>query len=111
MVPPENTAETNTSTPIKSPPRHPPGHGRGGFFHTHKKGGRGAFLGNFAPLKKRSPPGTAMPYADPQQARDYQRDYRRLRRAGDCTTPGTAPVPTAFRLKTAQDVIDLLEEQ
>jgi hypothetical protein len=53
-----------------------------------------------------------MPYRDPDKARSYQRDYRRLRRAGDsCTTPGTTPVPPAFRLQTAQDVIDLLQEQ
>jgi hypothetical protein len=53
-----------------------------------------------------------MPYADPDKARDYQREYRRLRRAGgDCTTPGTTPVPLHFRLQTAQDVIDLLAEQ
>jgi hypothetical protein len=53
-----------------------------------------------------------MPYSDPGQARNYQREYRRTRRAGDdCTTPGTTPVPLDFRLQTAQDVIDLLEEQ
>jgi hypothetical protein len=35
-----------------------------------------------------------MPYADPDMARGYQREYRRLRRAGeDGTTPGTTPVP------------------
>jgi hypothetical protein len=53
-----------------------------------------------------------MPFADPNRARAYQRDYRRLRRSGDsCTTPGTAPVPVTFRLQTAQDVIDLVQEQ
>src|SRR5437016_3799907 len=53
-----------------------------------------------------------MPYTDPDKARDYQRDYRRLRRNGDlCTTPGTTPVPVEFRLKTAADVLALLEEQ
>jgi hypothetical protein len=53
-----------------------------------------------------------MPFADPEKARTYQRDYRRLRRSGDdCTTPGTTPVPVAFRLQTAQDVINLLQEQ
>jgi len=53
-----------------------------------------------------------MPYANPDRARNYQREYRRSRRAGDArTTPCTAAVPTAFRLQTAQDVIDLLEEQ
>src|SRR3954469_16156819 len=53
-----------------------------------------------------------MPFADADRARDYQREYRRLRRAGDdCTTPGTALVPLEFRLRTASDVLDLLEEQ
>ena len=53
-----------------------------------------------------------MPYKDPEKARAYQREYRRLRRGGDTrTTPGTTLVPTDFRLQTAQDVIDLLAEQ
>jgi hypothetical protein len=53
-----------------------------------------------------------MPFSDPDRARDYQREYRRTRRAGDdCTTPCTTPVPLPFRLQTAQDVIDLLQEQ
>jgi hypothetical protein len=53
-----------------------------------------------------------MPYANPDRARDYQRDYRRLRRAGEtCTTPGTSAIPSAFRLRTSQDVIDLLQGQ
>ena len=53
-----------------------------------------------------------MPFADPDKAKDYQREYRRLRRAGEpCTTPGTTPVPLPFRLQTAADVLALLEEQ
>jgi hypothetical protein len=53
-----------------------------------------------------------MPYADPSRGRDYQRDYRRLRRAGDgCTTPCTTPVPRPFRLRTAADVLALVAEQ
>jgi hypothetical protein len=53
-----------------------------------------------------------MPYSDPDKARNYQREYRRTRRAGDaCTTPGTTPIPREFRLKTAADVVALLEEQ
>src|SRR5262245_1264477 len=53
-----------------------------------------------------------MPFSDPDRARDYQREYRRTRRAGDgCTTPGTTPVPLPFRLQTAADVLSLLEEQ
>jgi hypothetical protein len=58
------------------------------------------------------PEGRAMPFADADKARDYQRDYRRIRRAGDgCTTPCTTQVPLDFRLKTAADVLTLLEEQ
>jgi len=53
-----------------------------------------------------------MPFSNPDRARNYQREYRRLRRAGDrCTTPGTSHIPTDFRLQTAQDVINLLQEQ
>jgi hypothetical protein len=53
-----------------------------------------------------------MPFANPNRARDYQREYRRIRRAGDaCTTPSTTPLPPAFRLATAADVLALLEEQ
>ena len=53
-----------------------------------------------------------MPYKDPDRARAYQREYRRLRRAGDaCTTPCTPSVPMEFRLQTARDVLELIEEQ
>jgi hypothetical protein len=53
-----------------------------------------------------------MPFRDANHARDYQREYRRIRRAGDgCTTPGTTQIPSAYRLKTAADVLALLEEQ
>ena len=53
-----------------------------------------------------------MPFANPDRARHYQREYRRTRRAGDfCTTPSTSPIPLPFRLQTAADVLALLEEQ
>lgn len=53
-----------------------------------------------------------MPFANPDHARHYQREYRRTRRAGDvCTTPSTSPIPLSFRLQTAADVMALLEEQ
>jgi hypothetical protein len=53
-----------------------------------------------------------MPYRDQRKARDYQREYRRTRRNGDgCTTPCTTQIPLPFRLKTAADVLALLEEQ
>lgn len=53
-----------------------------------------------------------MPISDPDRAREYQREYRRLRRGGDpCTTPRTTRLPAEFRLKTAADVLALLDEQ
>lgn len=53
-----------------------------------------------------------MPYKDPDRARDYQRAYRRTRRGGDRrTTPVHPAVPVPTRLKTAADVIELLQEQ
>ena len=53
-----------------------------------------------------------MPYADADRARDYQREYRRMRRCGDgCTTPSTTHIPAEFRLRRAADVLLLLEEQ
>ena len=52
-----------------------------------------------------------MPYRDPGKQRDYQREYGRLRRTGARTTPGTAAIRLPFRLKTAADVLALLEEQ
>jgi hypothetical protein len=51
-----------------------------------------------------------MPFKDPERARAYQREYRRLRRAAD-VHPGTTVIPLPVRLKTAQDVLALLEEQ
>ena len=52
-----------------------------------------------------------MPYKDPEKQRDYQREYKRLQRAGSSQTPGQTLVPLPFRLKTAQDVLALIEEQ
>ena len=34
-----------------------------------------------------------------------------MRRAGECTTPSTSPLPAEFRLQTAADVLALVEEQ
>ncbi len=48
-----------------------------------------------------------MPYKDPEKQRDYQREYKRMQRAGSSQTL----VPFSFRLKTAQDVLALIEEQ
>ena len=52
-----------------------------------------------------------MPYSDPDKARQYQKEYRRSRRVGLSTTPGTSRLPADFRLKTATDVLELLDEQ
>ena len=52
-----------------------------------------------------------VPYKDPEKSRGYQRDYKRLKRAGESQTPCQTQVPVSFRLKTAQDIVALLEEQ
>ncbi len=52
-----------------------------------------------------------MPYRDPDKRRAYDRDYKRTARAGGGPTPGQTLVPLPFRLKTAADVLKLLEEQ
>ncbi len=53
-----------------------------------------------------------MPYKNPDKARDYQREYRRTRRSGDHrTTPVHPALPLPTRLKTAADVLELLQEQ
>ena len=52
-----------------------------------------------------------MPYKDPETRQAYQREYKRMQRAGSGQTPGQTLVPLAFRLKTARDVLALLEEQ
>ena len=52
-----------------------------------------------------------MPYKDPDKRRTYLREYRRLQRAGNGTTPGQTRIPAEFRLKTAADVLALLQEQ
>lgn len=51
-----------------------------------------------------------MPYKDPEAAREYQKQRKRIERAGGGTTH-VQPVPLPFRLKTAADVIGLIEEQ
>lgn len=51
-----------------------------------------------------------MPYKNPQDAREYQRQRKRIERAGGRTTR-VPPAPLPFRLKTAADVVALIEEQ
>lgn len=54
----------------------------------------------------------ALAYKDPEKRRAYNREWMRMRRAGE---PGTPAKPaskeeTAFRLQTARDVLTLLEQ-
>ena len=49
-----------------------------------------------------------MPFKDPEQARKYNRDYQRARRAGS-TGNNVFEFPTNIRIKTAEDVLSLLE--
>lgn len=51
-----------------------------------------------------------MPYKDPESRRAYQRERNRLRGRGSLS-PVTLPLPTPFRLKTAQDAVAVLEQQ
>ena len=52
-----------------------------------------------------------MPYRDTERRRAYDRDYKRTARVGGSLTPRQTLVPLPFRLKTAADVLKLLEEQ
>jgi hypothetical protein len=52
-----------------------------------------------------------MPYRDSEKRTAYQREYKRLKRAGDCQTPSQTLIPMPLRLKTAHDVLALLAEQ
>jgi hypothetical protein len=52
-----------------------------------------------------------VPYRDPEQRRAYDREYKRTARTGGGPTPSQTRVPIPFRLKTAADVLTLLEEQ
>jgi hypothetical protein len=52
-----------------------------------------------------------MPYRDDEQKRAYNREWMRMRRTAESGTPGGTPLPSEFRLRTAQDVIDLLSDQ
>ena len=51
-----------------------------------------------------------MPYKDPEKQREYQREYRRMQRTGR-QTASQRLIPLPMRLKTAQDVLALIEEQ
>ena len=52
-----------------------------------------------------------MPYKDDEKRRLYHREYKRLQRAGMSQTPCQTLLPLPFKLKTARDILVLLEEQ
>lgn len=51
-----------------------------------------------------------MPYRNPDKQRTYKREWARMQRAGEGGTPG-GTLPTPFRLRTAWDILELLQEQ
>ncbi len=51
-----------------------------------------------------------MPYRRKETQRAYNAEWMRLRRAGESGTPGGTDLPTAFRIRAAKDVLELLEE-
>jgi len=52
-----------------------------------------------------------MPFADADRAKDFQRQYRREQRVAAGCTSACTTLPIEQRLQTAQDVIDLLQQQ
>lgn len=52
-----------------------------------------------------------MPYKDPEKQRAYKREWAKMRRVGENGTPCGTLLSLTFRVKTAQDVLVLLEEQ
>lgn len=50
-----------------------------------------------------------MPYSDVDKRREYDRNYKRQQRAGLTASP-TSNLEEPMRIKTAQDVLVLLEE-
>ena len=49
-----------------------------------------------------------MPYSDPEKAREYQREYQRVKRAGSSGT-SALDLPESVRIRTAEDIRMLLE--
>jgi hypothetical protein len=52
-----------------------------------------------------------LPYKDKNKQREYQREYKRNKRRGSTTPPGSVDLPASFRLRTAQDLVELIEQQ
>jgi hypothetical protein len=52
-----------------------------------------------------------MPYKDKSRQREYQREYQSSKRKGSNKTPASVELPASFRLRTAQDLVELVQEQ
>jgi hypothetical protein len=52
-----------------------------------------------------------MPYKDKDKQRAYQREYQRSKRKGANPSATNAELLASFRLRTAQDLVDLVQEQ
>ena len=52
-----------------------------------------------------------MPFADPEQRREYDTQYKRERRAGVPCPPRESALPADFRTRTAKDIVELLADE
>ncbi len=52
-----------------------------------------------------------MPYKDPEKRRAYQREYKRSQHRGGRRTQCQSSIPVKLRIRTARNVLELLEEQ
>ena len=52
-----------------------------------------------------------MPFKNPDDRRQYQRERKRLSPGRPGLSPVSIPIPAPFRLKTAMDAINVLEQQ
>jgi hypothetical protein len=58
-------------------------------------------------MRRREP----MPYKDPEKQREYQRNYQRTKRKGTQGGATNLELLASFRLRTAQDLLEVVEEQ
>lgn len=52
-----------------------------------------------------------MAYKDPEKRRAYDRQYKRAQRAGEISQTYRPTLPIELRIQTAQDVLDMLNQQ
>jgi hypothetical protein len=52
-----------------------------------------------------------MPYRDKERQRAYQREYQQKKRKGALGGATNVELLASFRLRTAQDLVELMEEQ